>query len=297
MKKVLKDAMPDVTSHSSSMINSTINWVGMDKLTVPMTVDGESVTAQANVYVNVLDPSAKGIHMSRLYLALGEELLKKNLTVAQTKKAVEKLIESQKGLSDSAQLLLKWEQPILRKALISDNAGWKNYPVYLKITKVKDQVTWEMGLAAYYSSTCPCSSALARQLVEQEFKKKFKKDSLNYDEVANWLRQNQIASPHSQRSRATLKLVFEEGKESVNFLKYLNAIEEALKTPVQTAVKREDEQEFARLNGENLMFVEDALRRMKEALNGFKELKNFKIKAQHFESLHAHDAVGTISKH
>ena len=65
-------------------------------------------------------------------------------------------------------------------------------------------------------------------------------------------------------------------------------------TPVQTAVKREDEQEFARLNGENSMFVEDALRTMKKALNSFDSLESFEIKTHHFESLHAHDAVGSI---
>ena len=37
-------------------------------------------------------------------------------------------------------------------------------------------------------------------------------------------------------------------------------MEAALGTPVQTAVKREDEQAFARLNGRNLMFCEDAPR-------------------------------------
>ena len=39
-------------------------------------------------------------------------------------------------------------------------------------------------------------------------------------------------------------------------LDLIDRIEDALKTPVQTAVKREDEQAFALLNGENLMFCE-----------------------------------------
>jgi GTP cyclohydrolase IB len=296
MKKPAKGSMPDVTSHSSSVINSKINWVGMDKLTVPMIVNGESCLAHADVYVNVVDPSAKGIHMSRLFLTLGEELLKKSLTVKNLNKAIERLIESQKGLSDSASLLLKWDQPILRKALLSENNGWKTYPHYIKIVKVGGKTTWNVGFGTFYSSTCPCSSALARQLIQEEFKNKFSKKSLNIDEIVNWLGGNQIAAPHSQRSRADVSLTFESGKENLDFLKYIDAIENALKTPVQTAVKREDEQEFARLNGENLMFVEDALRRMKDALNGFRELKNFKVKAQHFESLHAHNAVGSISK-
>ena len=46
----------------------------------------------------------------------------------------------------------------------------------------------------------------------------------------------------------------------------IDRVEQALGTPVQTVVKREDEQAFARLNGENLMFCEDAARRMAAAL-------------------------------
>lgn len=57
-------------------------------------------------------------------------------------------------------------------------------------------------------------------------------------------------------------------KNSVNdiqILTYLDSLEAELKTPVQTAVKRIDEQKFARLNGQNTMFVEDALRIISKA--------------------------------
>ena len=51
----------------------------------------------------------------------------------------------------------------------------------------------------------------------------------------------------------------EEDKQAE--LEQLAAQYDELKTPVQAAVKREDEQEFARLNGQNLMFCEDVLSR------------------------------------
>ena len=47
----------------------------------------------------------------------------------------------------------------------------------------------------------------------------------------------------------------------------IDLAEGALKTPVQSAVKREDEQAFARLNGRNLMFCEDAARRIAAVLH------------------------------
>ena len=40
-------------------------------------------------------------------------------------------------------------------------------------------------------------------------------------------------------------------------------------------MKREDEQEFALLNGKNLMFVEDAGRRLKDALSGDNRWSDF----------------------
>lgn len=294
MKKTKKGEMPDVASTSSSVINSRIDWVGMDKVTLPVVVNGEAVLARADVHVNVLDPSAKGIHMSRLFLALEKNLLKKNLSIKSLHQIMKKLVESQAGLSDSARLVLKWNQPIRRKALLSENYGWKDYPMSIRLVQVGNEIDTTISFQLFYSSTCPCSAALARQLVQQAFGEKFSKRELHFDEVANWLGSKTIASAHSQRSRADVRIRFKKGSASLDFIKYIDVIEEALKTPVQTAVKREDEQEFARLNGENLMFVEDALRRIKDALSSFTEIAQFKVKASHFESLHQHDAVGTI---
>ena len=71
----------------------------------------------------------------------------------------------------------------------------------------------------------------------------------------------------------------------------INAAEAALGTAVQTAVKRADEQAFALANGQNLMFCEDAARRLNLALKRSDAIKAFHLKVIHAESLHAHDAV------
>ena len=65
---------------------------------------------------------------------------------------------------------------------------------------------------------------------------------------------------------------------------------------MQTAVKREDEQEFARLNGQNLMFIEDSGRRLKAAFNSDERIVDYWVRVEHHESLHAHDAVGVFTK-
>ena len=67
-------------------------------------------------------------------------------------------------------------------------------------------------------------------------------------------------------------------------------------TPVQAAVKREDEQAFAELNGRNLMFCEDAARIVKRTLDADPRVSDFRAKIRHEESLHPHDAVAVITK-
>lgn len=54
-------------------------------------------------------------------------------------------------------------------------------------------------------------------------------------------------------------------------------------------MRRIDEQAFARLNGANLMYVEDAARRLRNILA--ERYANFHVAVRHFEGLHAHDAV------
>ena len=60
--------------------------------------------------------------------------------------------------------------------------------------------------------------------------------------------------------------------------------------------EREDEQEFARLNAANLMFCEDAGRRLKAMLDARADIADFHVRVEHHESLHAHDAVSVFAK-
>jgi GTP cyclohydrolase I len=81
-----------------------------------------------------------------------------------------------------------------------------------------------------------------------------------------------------------------------DLIRLIDQTEQALGTPVQTAVKREDEQAFALANGSNLMFCEDAARRIQKALDADTRLADFHIRVEHQESLHPHDAVAYASK-
>ena len=289
-------SMPDIVKSQKSRFSSCLQWIGMEKIRLPIFLEkGDRVETQASAFVNIIKNEAKGIHMSRLYLVLYELIGQKDFTMERVRKTLRAFVKSQQGLSDSAKLTLCWTEMHRRQALLSDYSGWRSYPLELGGELIKDQLNFYLKFSVFYSSTCPCSSALSRQIYQQDFKKEFSDGKLELDKVIQWLGETPVAAPHSQRSRADIKLVLKNSVQSTRFVRFIDKVEDDIKTVVQTIVKREDEQEFARLNGKNAMFVEDALRVIKKSLESFEDIESFEVKTHHFESLHEHDAVGSIT--
>ena len=300
---VVANNMPDVASRELRKPQAELDWVGMSDIHQPLLVkDGDQtrqVQARVQVYVDLADPKAKGIHMSRLYLILDEHADTRPLTAAGLKLLLASVLESHRGLSSRAFVQFEFDYYLRRNALVSDNSGWNSYPVTIKGTLIDRDIHLELGIGVFYSSTCPCSAALARQLIQNQFEADFgRRGSVNASEVKAWLgtEQGVVATPHSQRSVARLLVKLRDGLIHFPITDLIDDVEATLKTPVQTAVKREDEQEFARLNGQNLMFIEDAGRKLKALLLQDKRLSDFWVRIEHHESLHAHDAVGVFTK-
>ncbi len=300
---VVANNMPDVASRELHKPQAELDWVGMSDIHQPLLVkDGDQtrqVQARVQVYVDLADPKAKGIHMSRLYLILDEHADTRPLTAAGLKLLLASVLESHRGLSSRAFVQFEFDYYLRRNALVSDNSGWNSYPVTIKGTLIDQDIHLELGIGVFYSSTCPCSAALARQLIQNQFEADFgRRGSVNASEVKAWLgtEQGVVATPHSQRSVARLLVKLRDGLIHFPITDLIDDVEATLKTPVQTAVKREDEQEFARLNGQNLMFIEDAGRKLKALLLQDERLRDFWVRIEHHESLHAHDAVGVFTK-
>ncbi len=297
-------AMPDIANHSSATTEGTLDWVGMSNIEVPLMLALASeaprqVSASVEAFVNLKDPKAKGIHMSRLYLLLDELSTESTLSHATLCNLLDGFITSHEDLSDQAFVKFDFELHLRRKALITEKQGWKAYPVTITGQVLAGQLHVELTLKVPYSSTCPCSAALARQLIQEAFVAKFSgQQQISREVVIDWLGTTQgiVATPHSQRSVAEVKVKLNSKLVEFPIIALIDAIEDALKTPVQAAVKRADEQEFARLNGQNLMFCEDAARRLKHALNQLSEFDDFWLRVNHYESLHAHDAVAVTAK-
>lgn len=296
--------MPDIANQSTAQTEGTLDWVGMSNIEMPIMVasKGENermVSAHVDALVNLKEAKAKGIHMSRLYLLLDELSTNDVLNYQSLSTLLDGFISSHKDLSDQAKIVFSFEYHLRRKSLVSGKEGWKAYPITLTGHVDQGQLAIELAIDVRYSSTCPCSAALARQLIQKAFKSKFgNEENVDLTTVHDWLGTTEgiVATPHSQRSFAEVKVKLHKNTSDFPITDLVDAIEASLQTPVQAAVKREDEQEFARLNGQNLMFCEDAARRLQYTLNQETEYDDFWLKINHLESLHAHDAISVTTK-
>ena len=309
-----KKMMPDVANESSPEIAGDLDRVGMSgiELIARFAGPGETpflVPAIANAYVSLENDQAKGIHMSRLFLELAAAMETETLSPIVMDRVCQQFLASHEGLSRRAELAISFQHPAWRSALLSDYSAPRHYPVVVKMVhdrglaagpgnspqSAPGSVRLFLQVQVVYSSTCPCSAALSRQLLEKKFQQDFAFHNwVNVSSVSEWLLENgSLATPHSQRSVATVDVELANPLELKKFPieRLIDRIEQTLKTAVQTVVKRQDEQEFARLNGANQMFCEDAARRMKATLAEMPELADFRVEARHKESLHPHDAV------
>ena len=293
---MLAKTLPDVTSDSLAENSLALQWVGMEGIAIPITINAQdnrliTLPAKANVYVSLDNPEAKGIHMSRLHGALNQfatQECDKDLV----KKLLDEAVENQKNIGNQAKLELSFDLILEKPALLSDETGFQSYKVTINAEKTEQGLYCEFEFNIPYSSTCPCSASLARQLYANAVDKHFNDATISKSELLDWIQSQagSVATPHSQRSYATIKVALNDN-DWPNLSAFIFELEDIIRTPVQTAVKRVDEQEFARLNAENLIFCEDSARRIKSALEAMRFVENYWIKIDHQESLHAHNAV------
>ncbi|MGO1297702.1 MAG: GTP cyclohydrolase FolE2 [Vibrio sp.] len=289
--------LPDVINTDKAAIPANLQWVGMANVSLPLFLRHQNeafvpVTASANVYVSLDMPDEKGIHMSRLYQLLQQQIAQQVLTIELLERLLLQMVSSQEGISDNARLELVFDLSIQKSALLSGNAGYQTYSLALNIALQEEQWHTEAVLHIPYSSTCPCSASLSRQLMAEAIDNNFDTHVIDKAALLTWVasQQGSIATPHSQRSFAEIHL-FWERLHCPDFSDLIIYFEQAVGTAVQTVVKREDEQEFARLNAHNLMFCEDAARKVNHAASAMHELSDYWYKVEHQESLHAHNAI------
>ena len=295
----LADKAPDV-ARENIPDSVPIDFSGIQDLQAPVQITKSlQVRARVNLFVS-LDASQRGIHMSRMYQAFHQFCSKEVLSFEGLKQLLLKIVREQKESSQSGRIRVSSEWPVERTALISGASGWRYYPFFYEVTYREDSFDFVLGGEILYSSTCPCSAALSRQIISNQFDKQFSgEDKIDKAKISEWLTEPSAlaAVPHGQKSCLSFRLLINpDKKDEFSFLKFVDEMEAALTTPVQTFVKREDEAEFARLNGENLMFCEDAIRRAAQCLNKQSSLLDYFAQARHYESLHPFQVESALVK-
>ncbi|MBE0483379.1 MAG: GTP cyclohydrolase I FolE2 [Bacterioplanes sp.] len=293
--------LPDISTSTTSLLQQPLQWVGMEGIDIPLrlTTDTAIISAKTDAVVDLPRGDIKGIHMSRLYRIVAE-LHQQPLTPQTLHMALQDmLISHQSCASQHAKITLRFSLLQQRPALVtSDLSGWNSYPITLTAVLQRDVMSLNMEVDVAYSSTCPCSASLARQLIAQHFIDTHSDSTdLTVTYISDWLQEHAtFATPHSQRSIARIRATLPIDHDVLPLLTLIDQAENALATPVQTAVKRADEQAFAKLNGQNLMFVEDAARRLINELQD--HYADVHVQVQHLESLHPHNAVASaVSTH
>ncbi len=294
--------LPDVALTDVPPVPGLLDWVGMQRIDLPIRLSEpgclSSAIGQVDVQVDLPDPTIKGIHMSRLYRLLDTLGTVTAVTPYSLGRLLAQMVESHADChSSQARVQLRFNLMCRRPALVTAGlSGWKAYPVRLRAHWHGGVVQVQARVEVGYSSTCPCSAALSRQVLAQTFAAQFAgQTTLTPDTVSTWLRAHgSAATPHSQRSVAQIDVVLDPLADALGLIALIDRAEAALGTPLQAAVKRADEQAFARLNGQHLMYVEDAARKLSRSLHGHYEA--VAVFVRHAESLHPHDAVAWMGR-
>lgn len=300
-------SLPDVAkenTQSDLSLQLPLKWVGMSDIQTRILWKNNEgnyfLPAKLQTHVSLDIGNHRGIHMSRLFLSAQEKLTQQVFSSQLLTDILSESLLTHAEMSQSARLQIDFEIPKMQKSLKSGISSIRNYPVSFETKNILGQWQETVEITVLYSSTCPASAALSQQLIQQQFLEDFKgKVNIESESIFKWLgtKQGMIATPHAQRSWAKLKFARRSkvGEELPKICEGLiDEIEAIIETPVQSAVKRIDEQEFARLNGQNMMFCEDAARKIKAAYINNPQWTLLTGEVHHVESLHPHEAVAYL---
>lgn len=265
--------LPDIQCTEPS-IKRSIREVGVEGVVVPFTMESKyggfkQMTATVSMRTN-LDNDVKGISMSRLL-----RTLKKYLDLPLKQTLIYQILSDIATNVGSKESFMRFDflLPVVRPSALTDN----EFPIYhkcrfegqMKTNGEGDSVfKFFQGVVVQYASYCPCSAELSKDLIS--------KGSMGF--------------PHAQRSFAHILVEGKEG-EYIWLEDIIESVESAIKTLPYPIIKREDEQEIARLAAENPIFVEDAIRAIASKLDSMVSIYDWIVKCIHEESIHTSEAI------
>lgn len=248
-----------------------ISQVGVENVKVPIFLD--SMYGKTHELVAVVSMSTdlradmKGISMSKLLRTL-VSYLDKPLKHETVKKLLEEFRVEVESNSKDSYIKFKFQLPIYVKSPRSGYVFPQYYDCAWEGRLANGKFRFFQKVLVQYASYCPCSASLCDNLKEK----------------------GHFGFPHAQRSFAEVLVeVLEE--ERVWLEEIIKLIEESVKTIPYPILRRVDEQEVAKIAAENPMFVEDAIRRISNALDLELRIYDWIVKCTHQESIHTSDAI------
>jgi GTP cyclohydrolase IB len=261
--------LPDI-QQSEPKIKIPIKQVGVENVMVPFLLETKDrnfnqLTAKVSMTTD-LDANVKGISMSRLLLTLKEYLdlpLKHKLI-----RAILEQLQTNIG-SKNSYMKFNFSFPRIKNSVISVNS----FPLYYDCSfeahlNNKNNFRFFQNVIVQYSSYCPCSAELCKDLEENSFQ----------------------GFPHAQRSFADI--LIETVEPNYVWLEdIIDMVELSIKTLPYPIIKRIDEQEIAKIAAKNPLFVEDAIREISLKLSERNDIYDWGVKCSHEESIHTSEAI------
>ena len=93
--------LPDVAAQNAHE-TLQLDWVGMCGIALPVLIDDQRVQAKVDAGVSLDDGASRGIHMSRLFLAL-EMLETETLTPGLLCQLLQRFLDTHEGLSQRSE--------------------------------------------------------------------------------------------------------------------------------------------------------------------------------------------------
>ena len=263
--------LPDI-QESTPTIDIPISIVGVQDIKLPFKLkmrNGNFKDMVANTYIATnLRHDKKGISMSRLLLSI-KQYLNDGLNWEIIKKCLCDISEA----IEEKNSYIKFEFDLAKdkQSPLSDF----NFPLFHRCSfeghRENNKYKFYQTVIVQYSSYCPCSAALSKDLIDRGFQQGF---------------------PHAQRSFAKVIVSMDLCNRKVLYLEdIIDTIYDCIKTQPYPIIKRVDEQEISRIASENPLFVEDAIRLLSVNIDNLNGIDDWIIKCEHEESIHTHNAI------
>jgi GTP cyclohydrolase IV len=237
-----------------------------------------------------LDPSRKGVHMSRFEETVDEAIAQVVLGEALVVEALaehiaRRVVERQETLRSEVTIRARW--PVERRTPVTDIPTQETYGLIGIASVSGTEVRRLIGVSAQGMNACPC----AQGLIQAQASVALAEDGFSPDEIRRIAALVPIAT-HNQRATGTL-YVGAPPEAGVRAEALVEIVEDGMSSEIYELLKRPDEQFIVDKAHRRPRFVEDSVREMvRGVLERYPRLPDDAFVWAHqanYETIHTHD--------